>query len=125
MPRNNRIRIQTNGDLEIKNVRVEDEGFYTCSMSYGSQTKYAQAQLEVNGEWNSINNQIYALKYVYKIDYDLFKKYGIKVPVSFIKTPSDQEVAEGNSVEFYCSVRGKPDPVITWTRYGLILINHK
>ncbi len=41
-----------------------------------------------------------------------------QVPVSFIKTPVDQEVAEGNSVEFYCSVRGKPDPTIVWMKDG-------
>lgn len=50
MPRNtNRFYVQTIGDLEIKSVRVEDEGFYVCSISNSYGTKYAQAQLEVNG----------------------------------------------------------------------------
>lgn len=125
MPRNNRVRMQTNGDLEIKNVRVEDEGFYTCSMSYRSQTKYAQAQLEVNGELNSKFNLCVEIRSVFQKLKFLFIKNELKVPVSFIKTPSDQEVAEGNNVEFYCSVRGKPDPVITWTRNGLKLKNQR
>jgi hypothetical protein len=50
LPRNtNRFYVQTIGDLEIKSVRVEDEGFYVCSISNSFATKYAQAQLEVNG----------------------------------------------------------------------------
>ena len=38
-----------NGHLEIKNLRVEDEGFYVCSISNAKSAKYAQAELVVNG----------------------------------------------------------------------------
>lgn len=44
-----RYLIDENGNLQIKNVRVEDEGFYTCSVSNSIDTKTAQAYLNVNG----------------------------------------------------------------------------
>jgi hypothetical protein len=77
--------------LEIKNVRVEDEGFYVCSLSNNrnSEFKYAQAELIV------------------------------LVKVTFLTRPIDQEVAEGNSVEFFCSANGKPEPQIIWLKDGL------
>lgn len=37
------------GDLAIRNINVEDEGFYLCVLSGFSKEKYAQALLTVNG----------------------------------------------------------------------------
>jgi hypothetical protein len=79
-----------NGDLEIKNIRVEDEGFYVCSVSDNKNNlKYTQAELNVLSK------------------------------VTFLTRPFDQEIAEGNSVEFFCSANGKPEPMITWFRNGI------
>ena len=41
-----------------------------------------------------------------------------KVPPSFLKRPLNQDVAQGNSIEFYCSVSGKPVPEVTWKKDG-------
>ncbi len=49
-----RYLINENTNLEIKNVRVEDEGFYTCSVSNSVDVKTAQAYLNVNGKHLSI-----------------------------------------------------------------------
>ena len=49
MVETNRIYQVQNGVLEIKILRVEDEGFYVCSMSNKKSIKYAQAELVVNG----------------------------------------------------------------------------
>jgi hypothetical protein len=40
------------------------------------------------------------------------------VASAFIKRPIDQQIAEGNSAEFYCSVAGKPKPTISWKKNG-------
>lgn len=56
LPRNTRFQVQASGELEIKSVRVEDEGFYVCSITYLGTTKYAQALLEVNGIMSRANN---------------------------------------------------------------------
>ena len=45
-----RFTVSRNGDLEIVDVRVEDEGHYVCSISNQRDVKYAQAKLTVNGE---------------------------------------------------------------------------
>jgi hypothetical protein len=45
-----RYLINDNGRLEIKNVRVEDEDVYTCSVSNSIDVKTAQAYLIVNGK---------------------------------------------------------------------------
>ena len=45
----NRFYLRINGDLEIRHLRVEDEGFYVCSISNSKNVKYAQAELIVNG----------------------------------------------------------------------------
>ena len=47
--RTKRVTITRNGDLEIKNAIIEDEGFYICSIKNSLISKYAQAQLLVNG----------------------------------------------------------------------------
>jgi hypothetical protein len=38
------------GVLSLFGVQVEDEGFYVCAISDSVSTKYAQAQLIVNGK---------------------------------------------------------------------------
>ena len=40
-----------------------------------------------------------------------------------MKPPEDIEATEGNSIEFYCSVDGKPRPTITWKKDGSIIKN--
>jgi len=45
-----RYLIDENGSLQIKNVRVEDEDYYTCSISNSVDVKTAHAYLNVNGE---------------------------------------------------------------------------
>jgi hypothetical protein len=85
----NRITQFKNGNLEIKRVLVEDEGFYICSISNSYGTKYAQAQLLVY------------------------------VAASFVRRPIDQDAVEGGSVEFYCAVNGKPTPNLMWKKNGL------
>lgn len=56
LPRINRIFVNAIGNLEIKDVRVEDEGFYVCSISNSHSTKYAQAELVVNGIVNNLED---------------------------------------------------------------------
>lgn len=50
LPESVRFQVRTNGELSIQNVRVEDEGFYICSVGSGAQAEFVQAQLVVNGE---------------------------------------------------------------------------
>ena len=65
-----------------------------CSINnFKDEIKYAQAQLTVN------------------------------VPVTFLKRPQNVLTTEGNSVEFYCSVDGKPTPSIQWKKDGLLIKN--
>lgn len=92
---------------------MEDEGFYVCSISRGSNTKYAQAELIVNGNLSNYLSLAYFMCENYRNLID-----NCQVPVILIKKPVDQEVIEGNIVEFYCSVSGKPEPSITWTKNG-------
>ncbi|CAF0918628.1 unnamed protein product [Brachionus calyciflorus] len=86
-----RYNIYSNGDIEIRRVLVEDEGFYVCSISNSENIKYAQAKLTVN------------------------------IPVTFIKRPIDVSSVEGDSAEFYCKVSGKPEPKIIWKKDGFII----
>ncbi len=48
---NYRITFTYYGDLSIKNVRVDDEGFYVCAISDHNSENYAQAELTVNGKY--------------------------------------------------------------------------
>lgn len=88
-----RFIFHSNGDLEIFDLEVSDEGFYVCIISDGSVKKYAQALL-------TVNTRIFILKH-----------------------PRDIEVTEGGFVEFYCSMSGKPLPEIHWKHNDIPLNN--
>ena len=90
---------------------VDDEGFYICSIGNSFITKFAQAQLTINGI--ELNLLIRIQKFMKS------NKSYLIVPPTFIKRPYDQETFEGNSVEFYCSASGKPKPVIIWKKNGI------
>lgn len=83
-----RFGLLPNGGLEIKRLEVEDEGFYVCAISSGSERKYAQAHLTVNA------------------------------PVIFLRRPQDAQAVEGEFVDFQCAVSGKPRPTVEWTLNG-------
>ena len=46
-----RISLSPNGDLEIRKVIVEDEGFYVCSIENSQSVKYVQAKLTINSNF--------------------------------------------------------------------------
>jgi hypothetical protein len=46
-------------------------------------------------------------------------KFFVLVPPSFIQKPNDLEITEGTTAEFDCSISGKPQPVVKWTKNGL------
>jgi hypothetical protein len=110
------------GDLEIRGVRVEDEGFYVCSLSNAASVKYAQAQLVVNGS-STLSLLYYLFCFIYIIHYYLIF-ISILVAASFLRKPQDQQIAEGNTAEFYCSTSGKPKPIIVWKKDGKCWCDH-
>ena len=40
------------------------------------------------------------------------------VTPEIVTAPSDEEVAEGNSLNLFCNATGNPQPDITWTKEG-------
>ena len=67
------------------------------------------------------NNPVRALDPKGAREYSLI--FQNKVPPSFLKRPLNQDVAQGNSIEFYCSVSGKPVPEITWKKDGYLVLD--
>jgi hypothetical protein len=59
----NRILVLNNGDLLIRQVQIEDEGFYVCSISDSRESKFAQAQLTVKG---------FSIFFYFSFDKDIF-----------------------------------------------------
>lgn len=79
------IDINPNGQLLIRNIRIDDEGFYVCSVSRNENEEiFAQSELVVN------------------------------VQPLILKTPENVNTTEGATVEFECSASGKPKPEIEW-----------
>ncbi|KAL0881035.1 hypothetical protein ABMA27_002172 [Loxostege sticticalis] len=54
---------------------------------------------------------------------DLSEKISICVidPLSFVDTPTEQDVDEGRSITLTCEARGRPEPRLVWTRNGEII----
>lgn len=88
---NRRFIFNSNGDLQILDLEISDEGFYICIISNGSVKKYAQALLTVNAH------------------------------ILILKQPKNIEVTEGEFAEFYCSMSGKPLANIQWKHNNIPL----
>ncbi|XP_049884964.1 peroxidasin [Pectinophora gossypiella] len=88
---NERITLKHNGSIVIENVEVSDAGTYTCQAENINGVLAASASLQVT------------------------------VAPAFIIVPSDKTAYLGDRVEFKCTARGSPKPVITWYRNTMAL----
>ncbi|XP_063837290.1 peroxidasin [Ostrinia nubilalis] len=86
-----RLTIEKNGTIFIRNIQMEDAGTYTCIAE-------------------NINGRI-ATSAVLQI---------MTTP-AFITVPKDVQAVVGDSVNFTCKARGHPKPNITWYRNTLDL----
>ncbi|RWS31362.1 roundabout 1-like protein [Leptotrombidium deliense] len=82
-----RLRILSNGDLKISEVRQSDEGRYVC----------------VAENIVAIRESPQALLNVFVKPY-------------FVKTPEDVTALADETIEFACRAKGEPNPTITWTK---------
>uniref|UniRef100_V9GWB1 Cell adhesion molecule-related/down-regulated by oncogenes n=1 Tax=Ectopleura larynx TaxID=264052 RepID=V9GWB1_9CNID len=83
-----RFRILPTGDLEIRNVQIDDTGYYTCRVE------------------NIVGSVIH--------DASLF----VKAPPNFIRQPEDMELLDGGTASFECRASGYPQPAIAWQKDG-------
>ncbi|XP_045509421.1 peroxidasin-like [Colias croceus] len=86
-----RLSLQHNGSIVIETVKETDAGNYTCVAENINGKISASCTLEV------------------------------MVPPAFILVPKDEQVAIGDKVQFTCTARGVPKPVITWYRNTMVL----
>ncbi|XP_069099312.1 peroxidasin homolog [Pleurodeles waltl] len=90
---NARFTFTPSGGLYIQNVTFSDQAQYNCNASNSEGSIQASAHIIVQD-----------------------------VP-RFLVVPTDQEVTEGQDVEFQCSAEGNPPPGIAWTKAGRPLPN--
>ncbi|XP_022833229.1 peroxidasin-like [Spodoptera litura] len=88
---NERISIRSNGSIFIANIQESDAGLYTCLVENINGKVNASAALEV------------------------------MVPPTFILEPHNKTVRLGDDVEFICTAKGVPKPLINWFRNTLVL----
>lgn len=88
---NERIILQHNGSILIKNVQNSDAGVYTCQVENIHGKISASVPLEVTA------------------------------PPSFIVVPTNQTAIIGDNVWFTCKAKGTPKPSIKWYRNTVIL----
>ncbi|XP_076332056.1 neogenin-like [Tachypleus tridentatus] len=93
-----RMIVLPSGALEIKHVKITDEGRYRCNASNVDKYRVsAEGSLSVKPE-----------------DADSYKR---KSP-EFITTPKSVTVIEGTNVALDCAGNGNPHPQITWLKDG-------
>ncbi|XP_065572680.1 peroxidasin-like isoform X2 [Artemia franciscana] len=89
-----RIEIRADGNLEIRDVIIEDSGSYRCT------------GVNTYGRASSVARLI------------------VNAAPTFLEPPGTQSVREEATVEFNCFVEGQPLPRITWVKDGLALSDH-
>ncbi|XP_022254822.1 neogenin-like, partial [Limulus polyphemus] len=93
-----RMLVLPSGALEIKRVKITDEGRYRCNASNVDKYRIsAEGSLSVNP--------------------DYLESYKRKSP-EFITTPKSIIVTEGTNVTLDCAANGNPHPQITWLKDG-------
>ncbi|XP_038047943.1 roundabout homolog 1-like isoform X2 [Patiria miniata] len=88
-----RLRVTSNGELHISDVREEDEGYYVCSAHSGSSMAEARAFLRVIASVSQPPPII---------------NYG----------PSNQTLIVGTVALLTCETAGHPAPSVRWTKNG-------
>ncbi|KAM5298287.1 LOW QUALITY PROTEIN: putative oxidoreductase PXDNL [Ctenodactylus gundi] len=80
--------VVTSGGLYLQNITLQDHGGFTCHASNNHGSVQATANIIV------------------------------QAAPQFTVIPRDQVVLEEETVEFLCEAKGRPAPVITWTKAG-------
>ncbi|XP_055381759.1 neogenin [Condylostylus longicornis] len=86
-----RFSIIGSGSLQISSAEDIDSGNYQCRSSNSVDSLDAEATVQV------------------------------QVPPKFVQNPTDKIAFEKEELEFECSIRGKPKPVIKWLKNGDII----
>lgn len=83
-----RFKLLPTGDLEIQSLQINDAGYYTCRAE------------------NNVGSVTHTAKLV------------VKAPPSFTRTPSNQNILDGETASFKCKATGYPAPAIAWLKDG-------
>ncbi|XP_022121552.2 peroxidasin [Pieris rapae] len=86
-----RVSLKHNGSMVIEKIQNSDAGTYTC---------------EAENVHGKISSSV---------------TLEVMAPPAFIVVPKDEQVAIGDRVQFACTARGVPKPVITWFRNTMLL----
>lgn len=98
----NRFKTHHNGTLEIKRIRIEDQGTYLCVVSNIAGRDESQVQIEVKGKVTSSHQFTQML---FKCKSTLFYLLFFSEPILIVTRPANMKVIRGTDVRFECGVK--------------------